>query len=140
MPTDPKKNARILLWGLLIGLALLGFFVYLFNQATCLRIQSQNPVANHLEIFVLLAGLALVGSAGVLGLSAMWKDRLKSFAYDIGLRLVLMGSLVGLLSGLADFIGVGAHHLLPYFGPLQTAGVFMGEALIAAGFVLMFPR
>ena len=88
---------------------------------------------------LILVSLAVLGSAGVWGLARMGKGRRKSFTYDVGLRLVLMGDLVGLLSGLADYIGVGAHHHLPYFGPIQTAGVFLGEVLMAAGFLLMFP-
>ena len=134
-----KKTAFILLGGLLALLALLGFFVAMFNNATLQQMPSHNPVANHLETFVLLAGLALVCSVGAFGLSRLWKKLPKSFAYHIGLRLVFMGALVGYLAGLADFIGIGAHHQLPYFGPLQTAGVFLGEALIAAGFLCMFP-
>jgi hypothetical protein len=74
----------------------------------------------------------------VIGISSLWKNQSKSFAYDIGLRLVLTGDLVGFISGLADYIGIGAHHHLPYFGPLQTAGVFLGEVLMAIGFLLMF--
>jgi hypothetical protein len=136
---NSKKKAGLLLGGLLALLALLGFFIYLFNQVTHLQRPGPNPIASHLEIFVLLAGLTVVGSAGVFGLSAMWRSRLKSFSYDIGLRLVLMGVLVGFISGLADFIGIGAHHILPYFGPLQTAGVFLGEVLMAAGFLFIFP-
>jgi hypothetical protein len=133
------KNPRLFTGSLLVLLALLGFFVFLFNQATRLQKFSMNPITSHLEILVLLVGLAAVGSVGVWGLSAMWKGRPKSFAYDIGLRLVLMGDLVGLLAGLADYIGIGVHHHLPYFGPYQTAGVFLGLVLMATGFLLMFP-
>jgi hypothetical protein len=136
---NSKKNARLLVGGLLILLVLLGIFVGWFNQATRLQAPGRNPLAGHLEVFVLLAGLALISSAGVLGLPALWKGRPKPFLYGIGLRLVVMGDLVGFLSGLADYIGIGVHHHLPYFGPWQTAGVFLGEALIAAGFLLMFP-
>jgi hypothetical protein len=135
----PKKQARLLSGCLLALLVLLGYFVYIFNRATHLQKLNPNPLVGHLEIFVLLAGLALISSAGVLSLPGLWKDRLKPFRYGIGLRLVFMGDLVGFISGLADYIGIGAHHHLPYFGPLQTAGVFLGEALIAAGFLLMFP-
>ena len=133
----PTKNSRLILGALLVLLILLGLFVFLFNQATRLGKLTSYPIASHLEVFVLLAGLAVLGGGGVWGLSSFWKSRPKSFAYDIGLRLVLMGDLVGLISGLADYIGIGAHHILPYFGPLQTAGVFLGEALMAVGFILM---
>jgi hypothetical protein len=134
----PIHKSRLFLGVLLAVLLLLGAFVAVFNHTTRLQMEGENPVPGHVETLVLLAALAVLGSVGVWGLAAMWKDRPKSFAYDIGLRLVLMGDLVGLLAGLADYIGMGAHHRLPYFGPLQTAGVFLGEALMAAGFLLMF--
>ena len=139
MQLHSTKKPRLFIGSLLVLLALLGCFVFLFNQATRLEKFSKDPVTSHLEILVLLVSLAAVGSVGVWGLSSMWRGQPKSFAYDIGLRLVLMGDLVGLLSGLADYIGIGVHHHLPYFGPYQTAGVFLGLVLIAAGFLLMFP-
>jgi hypothetical protein len=136
---NSKKKARFLLGGLLALLVLLGFFVYLFNQASHQQEFNLHLITSHLEILILLAGLALISSAGVLILPALWKDRPKLFRYGIGLRIVFMGDLVGFISGLADYIGIGAHHHLPFFGPLQTAGIFLGEALIAAGFLIMFP-
>jgi hypothetical protein len=136
---NSEKKSRILLGSLLALLVLLGSFVYLFNNATRYEKLSHDPIASHLEIFIFLAGLALVGSTGVIGISSLWKNRPKSFVYDVGLRLVLTGDLVGFISGLADYIGIGVHHRLPYFGPLQTAGVFLGEVLMAVGFLLMFP-
>ena len=139
MSQNPKKKSYLLLGIPLAMLLLLAFFVYVFNRDTRLHMQSTNPIAVHLEILVLLIGMALIGSVGLFGLSTLWNNRPKSFVYDIGLRLVLMGNLVVFLSGLADYIGIGVHHHLPYFGPIQTAGVFLGEALIAAGFLLMFP-
>jgi hypothetical protein len=136
---NPSKKARIVLGILLTLLILLGFFVFIYNQANRLDDLSQYPVASQLEVLVLLAGLALLGSAGVWVLASFWRGRPKPFAYDIGLRLLLMGELVGFISCLADYIGMRAHHRLPYFGPLQTAGVILGEVLMAAGFLLMFP-
>jgi hypothetical protein len=134
-----KKKAAIYIGVLLALLMLLGFFVYLFNRAARLHTQIRHPIANPLEIFVILVGLALVSMVGVYLLSTLWKGQPKSFAYDIGVRVVVMGYLVDFTSGLADYIGIGAHHKLPYFGPLQTAGVFGGEVLIAIGFLLMLP-
>jgi L-lactate permease len=136
---NSKKKSLLLVGVPIVLLALLAFFVYAFNQDTRLHMLSHNPITIHLEILVLLVGMALVSSAGVFGLSSLWNNRPKSFVYDIGLRLVLMGDLVVFFSGLADYIGIGVHHHLPYFGPIQTAGVFLGEMLIAIGFLLMFP-
>ena len=142
MTEDPMKQNKkaALFFGVLYALLmLLGFFVYLFNEATRSHAQIRSAIAGHLEILVILVGLALVGITGVYLLSRLWDDSPKSFAYDIGIRLVAIGYLVVFTSGLADYLGIGAHHQLPYFGPLQTAGVFLGEAVIAIGFLLMVP-
>ena len=134
------RNMAVLFTGVLLALlAVLGFFVYLFNLASRLHAHVRSPVLRNLEIFMILVGLVLVATVGIYLLSTLWKDRPKSFAYDIGVRLVAMGYLVAFASGLADYLGIGAHHLLPYFGPLQTAGVFLGETVIAIGFLLMLP-
>jgi len=133
-----KKKKSLLLVGIMLAmLALLGVFVAWFNQATRAHPHGLSVIASHLEMLVLLFGLVLIGSVGVFGLARLWGNTPKPFAYDIGLRLVMMGDLVGFISGIADYIGIGAHHQLPYFGPLQTAGVSLGMALMAAGFVCM---
>jgi len=82
----------------------LGFFVYLFNQAnpSAKKLQS-NPDGQSSEIFILLAGLALISSGGVVGLPALWKTGPNRFDTASGLRLVLMGDLVGFISGLAIY-------------------------------------
>jgi hypothetical protein len=137
--SNQKKKAYLYIGILLALLTLLGFFVYSYKKAAWLRPLSHSPIAGGLEITVFLVGLALIGLGGVFGFSSTWKGLLKSFAYEIGLRLVATGYLVALISGLADYIGMGSHHKLPYFGPLQTTGVLLGEAVIAIGFLLMIP-
>ena len=42
---------------------------------------------------------------------------------------------------MADIFGFGSQPLpaVPYFGPLQAAGVEFGEIIIAVGFLLLIP-
>ncbi len=135
-----ERIKRSILIGILLALlTFLGLFVHWFNNATRLETLGQSPLAGHLEVIVILFGLTIVGSGGVFGIARLWKGQPKSFMYDIGLRFVAMGFLVSFISGLADYIGIGAHHKLPYFGPIQTAGVLLGEVVIASGFLLMIP-
>jgi MFS family permease len=136
---DQKKKTFLFVGGLLFALILLGLFVYFYDKAPWLSPLHRSPLAGPLEIAVILVGLGMVSLVGALGLTRPWKKQSKSFAYDVGVRLVVTGYLMAFISALADYIGVGAHHKLPYFGPLQTAGVILGEAVIAIGFLMMFP-
>jgi hypothetical protein len=48
---------------------------------------------------------------------------------------------IAVTSGMADIFGIGTHPfpMIPYFGPVQAAGVILGQATIAIGFLLMIP-
>jgi hypothetical protein len=135
-PTQKKKAFQIM-GGVLVLLMLLALFVYLDNRANWLRPLNQTLKEVNLEILVVLVSLTLMGVGGVYGFAHIWKGKPKSIPYDIGLRLVATGYMVSFLSALADYTGLGSHHTMPYFGPLQTAGVYLGEAVIAIGFLLM---
>jgi hypothetical protein len=136
-PTQNKK-AYWIMGVVLVLLALMALFVYLDNRANWSRPTNQTLMGVNLEILLVLVNLTLVGIGGVYGFAHIWKGKPKSIPYDIGLRLVATGYVVSVLSALADYTGVGSHHTMPFFGPLQTAGVFLGEAVIAIGFLLMF--
>jgi hypothetical protein len=136
---DRKKKTCLFVGALLFALVLLGLFVYFYGKASWLSPLPQSLLAGPLEIAVILVGLGLVSLVGALGLTRLWKKQPKSFAYDVGVRLVATGCLMSFISALADYIGVGSHHKLPYFGPLQTAGVILGEVIMAVGFLMMFP-
>ena len=133
-----RKMKAYLIMGVIFALlSLLGFFVYLFDRVTWRCPPSQCPIAGPMEIGVILVGLALVSLGGGLGFYKLGKGQPKSFAFDVGLRLVGTGYLTACLSALADYIGMGSHHRLPYFGPLQATGVFIGETIITIGFLMM---
>jgi hypothetical protein len=78
---------------------------------------------------------------GYITLNALWNDKQKTIAADIGLRLVATGYVIAFLSGLADIFGLGSHAYpdLPDFGPLQAVGVMVGQGVIAVGFLLLIP-
>jgi hypothetical protein len=138
-PADRKKKTSLFFGGLFFLLVLLGLFVYFYDKAAWLSPLHQPPLAGPLEIVIILVGLGLVGLGGAIGITRLWKGQPKSFAFDIGVRLVITGYLMSFLSAMADYIGMGSHHKLPYFGPVQTAGVILGEMVIAIGFLMMFP-
>jgi hypothetical protein len=60
---------------------------------------------------------------------------------DIGMRLISTGYVIAVFTGMADVFGMGSQPLpgVPYFGPWQSAGVLIGQIMIAIGFLMMIP-
>jgi hypothetical protein len=93
------------------------------------------------QIAVFLLGLAVMCVGGGFGLLSLWRGRGRTIVADIGLRLVSTGYVIAVFAGMADVFGMGSQPLpgVPYFGPWQATGVFIGEVLIAVGFVMLVP-
>jgi hypothetical protein len=134
-----KQKSTLFFVGLLLLLVVLGLFVFFYDKILWGDPNHQAAFGRPLEIMIILVGLAIDGVGGAFGLYHMWNGQPKSFIYDVGLRLLITGYLMAFIAAMADYLGVGGHHLLPYFGPLQAAGVYLGEVVIAAGFLMMFP-
>lgn len=126
-----------------IGLlfTIIGFLIFLLGADPGLFGLDRSAVMGFVQIAVFLVGLAIICLGGYIGLNALWGGNEKSIAADIGLRLVSTGYLVAVASGMADIFGFGNHLLpnIPYFGWWQAAGVMIGEATIALGFLLLTP-
>jgi hypothetical protein len=133
-----RKKVGLVVGVILVLLVLLTIFVYLDNRTNWLRPLNETIIKVNLEILVVLVSLTLICAGGVYSFTRLWKSKPKPIAFDIGLRLVATGYVVSILSAVADYTGLGAHHMMLYFGPLQTAGVFLGELVIAIGFSMMF--
>lgn len=122
-------------------LTLLGLFVFLVGAKPNWFGWDRSPVVGFVQIIVFLVGLGLICLGGYVGLLALWKGAERTIAADIGLRLVGTGYIISIFAGMADIFGLGSHSLpqVPYFGPLQSLGVLIGEIIIALGFLLMVP-
>jgi uncharacterized membrane protein YidH (DUF202 family) len=125
--------------GLMI--TLIGFIFAMIGIRPALFGLDRSPLIGFVQIAVFLVGLAIICIGGYLSLASLWQRSNTSIAADIGLRLVATGYVICVFSGMADIFGFGSQHLpaVPYFGPLQALGVEIGEAIIAAGFLLIVP-
>lgn len=132
----PRVRIRIALAGIIIG-----FVVMLVGAKPSWFGLDRSPVVGFIQIAVMLIGLAIICISGYTTINALWRKRQPAIAADIGLRLVSTGYVVTLFSGMADVFGVGSHPLpgVPVFGVWQARGMEIGLALIAIGFVMMFP-
>lgn len=101
----------------------------------------RSPIVGFIQITVFLVGLALICLGGYVGLLALWGKEQRSILADIGLRLISTGYVIAVFTGMADVFGMGSQPLpgVPYFGPWQSAGVLIGQLMIAVGFLMMIP-
>ena len=124
-----------------IGATILGLVIYLLGVDPGMFSMDRSPVMGFVQISVMLIGLAFMCLGGYITLNAIWNGSEKSILADIGLRLIATGYLVAVASGMADILGFGNHPFprIPYFGPLQSMGVIIGEVTIAIGFLMIIP-
>jgi hypothetical protein len=119
----------------------LGFLIFAIGAKPKWFGVDNSPVVGFVQIAVFLVGLGLICAGGYVGLSALWGNEQRSIIADIGSRLVGTGYVISVFTGMADVFGLGTQPLpnVPYFGPWQSAGVFIGELIIAAGFLMIIP-
>jgi hypothetical protein len=98
-------------------------------------------VVGFVQIVVFLLGLGLICVGGFVGIAALWGKEQRSIMADFGSRLIGTGYVIAVFAGMADVFGMGAQTLpdTPYFGPLQAVGVFLGQVVIAVGFLMFIP-
>ena len=119
----------------------LGFLIFAIGAKPNWFGVDRSPVVGFVQIAVFLFGLALICTGGYVGLSALWGNEERSIIADIGSRLVGTGYVIAVFTGMADVFGLGTQPLpnVPFFGPWQAAGVFIGQLTIAIGFLMIIP-
>jgi hypothetical protein len=124
-----------------LAVMILGWLVFILGVYPSLFRLDRSPVVGFVQISVFLFGLALLCVGGNITLSALWGERRKSIAADIGYRMVATGYLIAAISGLADVFGFGSQPspAVPYFGQYQATGVIIGLIMIIIGFLMLIP-
>jgi len=139
-PLKSPYSRRRVRTGLVI--TLIGFVIFLIGARPAVFGLDRSTVIGFVQIAVYTVGLALICLGGYISLMAVWKGKETSIAAEIGTRLVSTGYVVAVFSSMADIFGLGSHLLpnIPYFGPMQAAGVVIGESVIIIGFLLLIPQ
>ena len=135
---DPPSRTRVR-FGLIV--ILLGFFILIVGAKPAWFGWDNSPTVGFIQVSILLVGLGILCLGGYIGLLALWKGRQRTIAADIGMRLVATGYVVSVFAGMADLFGMGTQvgPEGPFFGPLQSNGIVIGQVFIAVGFLLMVP-
>ncbi len=134
MPSITRLRAGIIV-------ALAGLFLFAVGAKPEWLGWSHTSTVGFVKISTLLLGLGIICAGGLIGVTTLWKGIPRSIVSDIGMRLVGTGYVISIFSGMADVFGFGSQPppLTPYFGPIQAAGVILGQAVIAIGFLMMIP-
>lgn len=124
-----------------LSVTLAGFAIFLLGARPELLGLDRSPVVGFVQIAVFLVGLALICLGGYIALMAFWHNSERSIAADIGSRLVATGYVIAVFAGMADVFGMGTQTLprVPFFGPWQSTGVQIGQAIICLGLLLLIP-
>ncbi len=139
-PPVRKTNGRLRI-RLGLGVTIFGLIIYLLGAEPGLYGLDRSPVVGFVQIATFLVGLGIICLGGYISLVALWNGAQKSIASDIGLRLVSTGYVIAVACGMADIFGFGSNNYptIPVFGIYQQIGVFVGEAVIAVGLLLLIP-
>lgn len=139
VPSQPLQHSRRRI-RLGLGLTLAGFAIFLLGARPSIYGLDRSPVIGFVQIAVFLFGIGIISTAAYITMQALWQGRPSSIVAQIGMRLVQTGFVIAVFTGLADVFGLGSHPLpKPFFGPLQSTGVQIGEIVIGFGILLMFP-
>lgn len=140
---EPHVESLPSRWRIRVGLFMtfLGMTIFLVGARPGIFHVDRSPVVGFVQIAVFLVGLAIMCLGGYTSLMAFWKNGNRTIAVDIGTRLVTTGYVIAVFSGMADVFGFGMEMWprVPFFGRWQAAGVQIGEAVIAIGFLLLLP-
>jgi len=124
-----------------LTITLIGLLVFLVGARPAIFDLDRSPVVGFVQISVFLVGLAAICIGGYICMVAFWRNGDRSIPADIGIRMVTTGYVISVFCGMADVFGFGSQlwPRVPFFGPWQAAGVQVGEAVIAIGFLLLIP-
>jgi hypothetical protein len=120
---------------------MIGLVLFVIGAKPDIFYLDRSPVIGFIQIAVFEIGLAIICLGGYISLMALWRRDQPSIMADFGIRFVATGYLICVFTGMADIFGFGSHLLpgIPYFGPLQSMGVLIGELIIAIGLIMLIP-
>ncbi|GAP20654.1 hypothetical protein [Leptolinea tardivitalis] len=139
VPSQPLQHFRRQIRNGLI-LSFLGFAIFLLGARPSVYGLDRSPVIGFVQIGMFILGIGIMSLGAYVAMKALWKGKPTSIISQIGTRLMATGFVIIIFTGLADVFGLGSHRLpKPFFGPLQSTGVQIGEFVIGVGIILMLP-
>lgn len=124
-----------------IAFASLGIMIALMGLFPGMTGVEQTPGIGVVQVFMLLAGYALLVCGGLIYVKFTFYLGVKStLVQQIGIRLMLTGLLFAALAGLADILGFGSHLRTEtsdiFFGGLQGVGIIASLTVSSMGVLI----
>jgi hypothetical protein len=120
---------------------LVGLFLFVIGIHPDFIGMDRSPVVGFVQVGVWLFGLAMILIGAYSALHILRNKRPLSLRAEIGERLIATGYVVAAAASLADFIGIGSHHIPELiFGPIQIIGLIVGILTAFVGIGLYWPR
>ncbi len=137
-PLTPHQARWARFW---MTLVLLGALLFAVGVQPDLIGMNRSPVVGFVQVGVWLTGLAILLFSAYAAVRIIRNGRPLSLRAEIGERLIATGYVIAAAASLADFIGIGSHHIPDLiFGPLQVMGLVVGILISLLGLILYFPR
>lgn len=146
-PEDPnefhravEKSHKPLLLRLGLWLTIIGYLMLILGAKPSFFGLDRSPVIGFVQTSVMILGLAMMCFGGYFCNRSFFRSNPESLTSGFGIRVVWTGLIISLFTGMADVFGIGSHPLpnVPFFGPLQSDGVVVGEAVISVGLLMLF--
>jgi hypothetical protein len=120
---------------------LVGLFLFVIGIHPDFIGMDRSPVVGFVQVGVWLFGLAMILIGAYSALRILRNKRPLTLRAEIGERLIATGYVVAAAASLADFIGIGSHHIPELiFGPIQIIGLIVGILTAFVGIGLYWPR
>ena len=120
---------------------LVGLFLFVIGIHPDFIGMDRSPVVGFVQVGVWLFGLAMILIGAYSALRILRNKRPLTLRAEIGERLIATGYVVAAAASLADFIGIGSHHIPELiFGPIQIIGLIVGILTAFIGIGLYWPR
>ncbi len=146
-PYDPLETARAVelphnsaLFRFGLWLTIIGYVFLILGAKPSFFGLDRSPVIGFVQTAVMILGLGLMCSGGYYCNRAFFRRNPESLTSGFGIRIVWTGFIISMFTGLADVFGIGSHPLpgIPFFGPMQSDGVVVGECVTAIGLIMLF--
>lgn len=130
-----QNQFRFGLWSTVIG-----YGVLVLGAKPSFFGLDRSPVIGFVQTAVMILGLGLLCLGGYYCNRSFFRRNPESLTSGFGIRIVWTGFIWSMFTGMADVFGIGSHPLpgVPFFGPLQSDGVVVGQCITAVGLVMLF--